>query len=166
MDPDRFGEIGLDQLCAVYSKTRRWFSDLVKRGWIKQATPGKYTLREVIAGVEAYREDQGKRRHKTTSQSDLQSERAKMLRLKREHLAGTLMLVAEHEAIADEAIGIVRSALSSLPSKISNDPAVRHQTEQFIDEAMANASACFAKKAAEPDPTIDADGDDAKDDAG
>jgi hypothetical protein len=112
--------------------TMRRLQQLVAEGWIKKTPGGQYTVVGTVHGYVDYLKDESRRRMRSTAQAELHSERAKILRLKRERLAGKLMLVAEHEAIIEESSGVYLTALSGLPAKISSDPKERNRVEDII----------------------------------
>src|SRR5690242_18977632 len=100
--------------------TPRHLSRLVKDGWIKKTPLGQYTDADTSRGYAAFLKDEARRGMLNTCTTELQNERAKMLQLRREQLAETLMLVAEPEAIIDPAFGVLRTAHSAAPSQVSN----------------------------------------------
>lgn len=135
---------------------------LAREGFISKP----YTARGVVQGLRAYDKHEDRRATKTASAEDLDSERARMLQLKREQLAGTLMLVAEHEAILDDVIGVVRTAHGAVPSQVSSDPAERRRIEGILDKVLADVSARAVTKAGELVQGGDADDADSEDEPG
>lgn len=163
---DRFGKITAKEAVELTGFTRQWLATLVRDGFVEKDEDGRYTVRALFRGLVKFYKDEARRANKSASAEDLDAERAKMLQLKREQLAGTLMLVDEHDAIGEEAVGIFRFGLATLPSRVSNDTNERRRVEGYCDEILADVAARFAKKAAEPEPPGDADEADPEDDAG
>jgi hypothetical protein len=132
----------------VKVSTRR-LQQLVAEGWIKKTAAGGYTVVGTIHGYIDYLKDEARRGMRSTAEAQLQTERAKILRLKREKLARTLMLVEEHQAIMDESCGIFRIGLGALPSRLSDIPEERRRIEDHCDQILNDVSDLFQKAADE-----------------
>lgn len=92
-------EIPAETAAKLIKVTVRHLQRLVKDGWIKKTSAGGYTVVAVVHGYIDSLKHELRRGTRSATTAELHAERAKMLKLKREQLAGKLMLVAEHEAL-------------------------------------------------------------------
>ena len=97
----------------------RMLRHLVGKGWIPRHSRGRYTVVGVVHGYIAYRDHLDEKRTGTAADSDLR--RAKQREIEQRMAIRDLMDIVEHDAVFDEAIGMLKAELIGLPARITRN---------------------------------------------
>jgi hypothetical protein len=97
----------------------------------------------------AWLRDPARRSARAAAASEFEKARARLLQLKIAEREGVLMMHAEHIATIDEIIGVLRTALRSLPARASRDLHVRRQIETVVRETLQEIGDIARRKSQE-----------------
>ncbi|MGC2778981.1 MAG: hypothetical protein WA418_25455, partial [Bradyrhizobium sp.] len=116
--------------------TEQWFLKLVKDGWIKRASRGRYRIVEVVQGHIRYLQDEGRRATKTASASRVQEARAAQIEMQTQRELGRLVDVDEVLTWQSEILGTLARELTGVPTAATRDLTVRAEIEKHLNGAV------------------------------
>lgn len=146
--------------------TPRRLQQLVKDGWITRQRHGRYTVVGVVHGYLDYRDDLERRRQVQQQDTDLRQARQREIEQRMAIRDARLIAIEEHDAVFDEAIGMLKSELLGLPARISRRRDLRGRIESEIDGVLNRAADRFEQATQDLRATGRAPAPAAEDDAG
>ena len=141
--------ITLETAAKLIKVTPRHLTRLVADGWIPRAGHGRYTVVGVVHGYIAYRDDLEQRRSAAASDTDLRAVRRREIEQRMAIRDRDLIDIVEHDAVFDEAIGMLKAELIGLAARITRNRAMRNQIESEIDGVLNRAAARFEQATAQ-----------------
>ncbi len=141
--------IAMDVAARLIKVSPRRLQQLVAGGWIPRAGHGHYTVVGVVHGYVAYRDDLEQRRSAAASDTDLRVVRRREIEQRMAIRDRDLIDIVEHDAVFDEAIGMLKAELIGLPARITRNRAMRNQIESEIDGVLNRAAARFEQATAQ-----------------
>lgn len=144
------GLIPIVQAAKLLLCTEQWITKLCRDGFIPRPSRGMVPLVDAVQGYFRYRDAKDAKRMQSASDSRVKDMRADELALRIEERTQALIKKAEAAAVAvvDDIAGVLRSDLSALPARVTNDVALRRKIEDGIDEAFDVASRRAGQRAA------------------
>ena len=134
------------RLSAIFGVTDRWLRDLADRGVIAKVGHGKYRLADSVQGyIRFIRESEAKAAADTPTKSDYDFERARKVKLENDEKERKLTDTDLAIAAVDLIVGMLRTDLAGVPSRISEDVAMRRRAEDAIDTVLSGLTRRLAK---------------------
>lgn len=146
---------------ALIDVTPRRLQQLVGEGYVKSAGRGRWSLVNVVQGYIRSLRDANKR---AAARADEDEMRALKLREKRRVVEEAERLLIPTEAAVDaleKIVGHVRAEVTSLPARMTRDPALKRELEGHANEILAG----LAKRLGEAGESLRAGGVDPDPDA-
>lgn len=128
--------------------TQQYFNTVVRAGWIKATSKGRYRLVDVVQGYKAFILDEGRRTSKSAEASRVQAARAAQIELQTAKERGKLWDADTAEAVFAEAWGMFRSELTGVPAASTRDLSIRAEIAKQINDALDRCDARLANGAA------------------
>jgi hypothetical protein len=113
--------IAMDVAVRLIKVSPRRLQQLVADGWIPRAGHGRYTVVGVVHGYIAYRDDLEQRRSAAISDTDLRAVRRREIEQRMAIRDRDLIDIVKHDAVFDEAIGMLKAELIGLPARITRN---------------------------------------------
>ena len=137
------GEIDGPTAARLLMCTEQWFLKLVKDGWIKRASRGRYRIVEVVQGHIKYLQDENRRASKTVSASRVQDARAAQIEMQTARELGKLVDVEEVLTWQGEILGTLARELTGVPAAATRDLALRADIEKHLHGAVNRCRSSF-----------------------
>jgi hypothetical protein len=137
-------------LAKIIGVSDRRVRQLVDQGIFSRAGRGLYRLAESVQAYVAWRlaAERGDRRRGGKAADRVQELRAREIEQRIGLRDRTLIRIEDHDAIFDEAFGMLKAELIGLPARITRDLAARRSLETEIDGALNRAAKRFEQKSA------------------
>jgi hypothetical protein len=135
-EPAKAGEIDGKTAAQLLMCTEQWFLKLVREGWIKRATRGRYRLVDVVQGHIKYLQDENRRTQKSASASRVQDARAKQIEMQTARELGRLVDVEDVLTWQSEILGTLARELTGVPAASTRDLTLRAEIEKQVHGAV------------------------------
>jgi hypothetical protein len=103
-------------------------------GIIARSSRNKWPAIETLSKLVLYYRDEARRGHRSAADAELRKARAAEIRLRTALRCHDLIEQAEALAICEEQAGIMLTALSALPARVTRDLQMRREIEAVIDD--------------------------------
>lgn len=141
------GMITVQEAAALLMRTPERIRQLVREGWIPKPSKNMYPLVGVVQGYVRYRDDHDRRAQKTAAASRVSDARAREIELRIQEKENTLIELEEAVTMVDIVIGVFRSELAGVPSKLTRNLAERRKIHREVDEVLKRATTRFKQSA-------------------
>lgn len=166
MTSGKTGDVGAGELAAILGITDRRVRQLVDEGIFFRTGRGRYPLAESVQAYVEWRLKSERDRHAGKTPQDRVAElRAREIEQRIALKDRELITTAEHDAVFDEAFGLLKAALIGLPAALTRDLTQRRAIEDAIDGALNRTAARFEQESAKLRPSRQADPSADEDDA-
>lgn len=127
--------------------SERWVQKLENKGVLRKVGHGRYPL---SSSVQAYVDDvrkaeQAKHDATTSSKVELLREKARKARRENDEAENKLIPIEGAMVVLDMVVGTMRTGLSGLPARITDDIELREVIEREVDEVLHHASETLVK---------------------
>lgn len=137
--------IEIEQAARLLMITAERIRQLAKEGYIPKPIRGLVPLVGTVQGYIRFLKDEERRASKSASAARLHDARTRETELRIAERDHRLIDLEEHDAVFDEAFGGLRSALLSLPQRVTRDREVRRKIEVELDTIFARVATGFAE---------------------
>ena len=135
------------QLGSVLGLSARRVQQLGKQGVFRKSGRGQYTLAECVQGYIDWKlkSEIERRDDVTTADEQVKIERARKLRLENEQTERNLVPVSAAVAAIDVIVGPLKSDLSGVPARVTDDVAERRRIEDAINTVLTDIADRFGE---------------------
>jgi hypothetical protein len=144
-EPEEKGLIDVGTASRLLMCTEQWFLKLVRDGWIKRASRGRYRLVEVVQGHIRYQQDENRRASKSASASRVQDARAQQIEMQTARELGKLVEIEDVLTWQGEILSTLARELTGVPAASTRDLALRADIEKHINGAVERCRTEFEK---------------------
>jgi hypothetical protein len=134
------------ELASLVRRSPGRISQLAKAGRLP-CVDGLYVASEAIPAFSEIQDAAKRRGSRPSTTNAVQQERAKALALQNAQTQAHLIDIDEHDALVDEGFGLLKTALSGLPARITRDLVLRRKIEDEINGALSATADRFAERA-------------------
>lgn len=162
--PDSAGTITVEMAARLLKVTPQWVRQLVKAGYIKQVSRGRYNLVNVVHGYIDFLKDEERRTSKSAADSRVRDARANEIEMRNAERARLVIPIEEAIEAQDFLVGTVLQVLAGIPARVTRDLETRRKVEAVCNAgqkeiAKAQAAAGDAARSGKPLPYSSAGND-------
>lgn len=132
----------------LLGKSRQMVEKLIADGWIKRDAAGKLTIRAVVQGYLASRDDSDRRRTQKAIGNRSTEARAIKIELETAVMRGELIPMEDSLADTTELVALFRLGLDSLPARLSRELGERQRIEHECDQMLTGLARAAGEKIA------------------
>lgn len=137
--------IGAEVAAALIMVTPRRLQQLTTEGWIKREGRGQYTIKDVVQGYIAFKDDLLRKAEKNATENRIRDARAREIELRTAREEGALVPTEEAVAYTQAVVGELISRMNGLPAQITRDLDERRRIEAMLDRIRADVAAVIAE---------------------
>ena len=125
--------ISADVAAALIRVTPRRLRQLTTEGWIKREGHGQYTIRGVVQGFLAFRDDQIERAERRNMDCRIRDARAREIELRTARAEGELVPTDLVVAYAQSVVDAVMTKLRELPPRVTTNTSNQERLARMIE---------------------------------
>lgn len=139
------GTMTVAEFAAVVERTPERIRQLISADHLPRPTGGRLPVGETVRMYARHLRDERAATSVSVAEDRVRNARAQEIELRIAREDGQLIELAEHDAIFDEAFGVLSSRLFGVPAEVTRDLDLRRLIEGKIDAALTACSEVFAK---------------------
>lgn len=137
--------IGAEVAAALIMVTPRRLQQLTTEGWIKREGRGQYTIKDVVQGYIAFKDDLLRKAEKNATENRIRDARAREIELRTAREEGALIPTDEAVAYTQAIVGELISHMNGLPAQITRNLDERRKIEAMLDRIRKKVAEVIAE---------------------